>query len=298
MELRHLRYFVAVAEEGHITRAATRLGIQQPPLSQQIRALESELGTPLFTRLPRGVALTEAGAVFVAEARAILDRAAHAASRASLAASGKIGELAIGLTTSAGLHRLVPEIIGRYARLFPDVSLTIHEGNAADLTEMLSAGTVGAAFLRAAVARPAGIVFRQLAEEPMLLALPHTHRLAKGRGAVPIEELASERFILVRRVAAPGMYADLIAACQAAGFQPVVAAEVGRMLTNLNMVAAGIGISVVPASMREIRLHGVVYRPIASPVQLRAPFTLATRAADERAALRNFVEVAQQRSKA
>lgn len=172
----------------------------------------------------------------------------------------------------------------------------MHEGNAADLTEMLSAGTVEAVFLRAAVARPAGIVFRQLAEEPMLLALPESHRLARGRGAVPLAQLAAERFILVRRVAAPGMYADLIAACQAAGFEPLVAAEVGRMLTNLNMVAAGIGISVVPASMREIRLHGVIYRSIASPTPLRVPFTLATRASDERAALRNFVQVAQQRS--
>lgn len=291
MELRHLRYFVAVAEEGHVTRAAARLGIQQPPLSQQIRALESELGTPLFIRRPRGVALTEAGAVFLPEARSILARATHAAARAALAASGQIGELTIGLTTSASLHRLVPDILGRYTRLYPDVSLAIHEGNAADLTEMLSAGTVEAVFLRAVVARPVGIAFRQLAEEPMLLALPGSHHLAKGRTPIPISRLASERFILVRRHAAPGMYADLIAACRTAGFQPVVAAEVGRMLTNLNMVAAGIGISVVPASMQEIRLGGVCFRQIDSPLPLRAPVTLAIRQGEERATVRNFVEV-------
>ncbi len=242
------------------------------------------------------MALTEAGTVFLQEARSILARAAHAAARAALAAAGKIGELTIGLTTSASLHRLVPDILGCYTRRYPEVSLTIHEGNAADLTEMLSAGSIEVVFLRAVVARPAGIAFRLLADEPMLLALPGSHSLARGRGAVPVARLAAERFILVRRHAAPGLYADLLACCRAAGFQPVVAAEVGRMLTNLNMVAAGIGISVVPASMREIRLGGVCYRAIDSSVPLRAPVTLATREGEERATVGNFVEVAKERA--
>ncbi|HET6184800.1 MAG TPA: LysR family transcriptional regulator [Acetobacteraceae bacterium] len=293
MELRHLRYFVAVAEEGHITRAAARLGLQQPPLSQQIRALEAELGVTLLHRLPRGVALTEAGRVFLAEARAVLASAERAATRAVEAAAGQTGELILGITTSAILQPMMARILGAYVRRYPAVSLAIQEGNAADLTEMLEAGAVHGAMLRAVVARPLGITFVELDEEPMVLALPSGHPLAEGAGAVKLAELALERFILVRRRAAPGMYADLILACRAAGFEPKVAAEVGRMLTNLTLVAAGVGVSLVPASMQEIRLAGVRYRRINSPTPLRAPLTLATRTDEQRPTVENFRRIAQ-----
>ncbi len=303
MELRHLRYFTAVAEEAHITRAAERLGIQQPPLSQQIRALEAELGVTLFKRGPRGVTLTAAGEVFLRETRAVLAGAARAAEKAQLAALGQQGEIAIGLTTSATLHPLVPTIIGAFGRAYPEVALEIHEGNAADLTDALARSTLQACFLRAVVDRPPGIAFLELLEEDVLLALPDGHRLLSGPAPrsgrekpIKLSNLAEERFILVRRHAAPGLYANLIDACRRAGFEPRVVAEVGRMLTNINLVAAGVGISIVPASMRGIRLGGIHYRRLAAKPRLTAPLTLAYRADDERPTLANLLTQAKRLS--
>ena len=303
MELRHLRYFVAVAEAGHVTRAAAQLGIQQPPLSQQIRALETELGVALFMRLPRGVALTAAGTAFLAEAQAVLAGAERAATQAVLAARGQQGEITIGLTTSAILHPLVPEVIGAYTRRYQNVALNLHEGNAADLTDGLVAGILHAAFLRAVVSRPLGLAFVELLEEEMLLAVPVRHKLARrSPPVVDIRHLAGERLILVRRRAAPGMYADAVEACRAAGFEPVIAAEVGRMLTNIILVAAGVGISLVPESMQEIRLGGVRYLRLAHAGRLRAPLTLATRGDNERPTVANLLrltdEIARRRSAA
>jgi DNA-binding transcriptional LysR family regulator len=291
MELRHLRYFVAVAEEAHITRAAARLGIQQPPLSRQIRDLEHELGVALLVRQPRGVALTAAGIAFLKEARAVLAKAERAAASAALAAAGQEGEITVGVTTSAILHPLIAKILRRYVRDYPAVSLKIEEGNAADLTDALVGGTADAVFLRAVVARPLGITFTELAEEEMLLAVPRHHRLAMA-GPVPIEELAGERFILVRRHSAPGMYGDLLDACRSAGFEPQVVAEVGRMLTNINLVAAGFGISVVPASMREIQVDGIHYTALRCARPLRAPLTLALRSAETQPTVTNLRGVA------
>jgi DNA-binding transcriptional LysR family regulator len=292
MELRHLRYFLAVAEEQHITRAARRLGMQQPPLSQQIRALEAELGVALFTRLPRGVALTAAGTAFLAEARNVLAGAEQAANRAVLAARGQEGEIAIGFTTSALLHPLVTAITGAYVARHRNVTLTLEEGNAADLTDQLAAGTLHAAFLRAVVSRPLGVEFSELLAEEMLLAVSAGHRLARRRPAVAaIADLAAERFILVRRHAAPGMYADVVQACRRAGFEPLIAAEVGRMLTNIKLVAAGAGVSVVPACMRETRIEGVRYLRLAGAEGLRAPLTLAARSDDARPTVANLLAV-------
>ena len=276
MDLRRLRYFVAVAEERQITRAAARLGIAQPPLSQQIRALEVELGATLLVRLPGGVALTPAGEALLADSRAILAAADRAAARARLVAAGHRAELRLGLTTSAATHGRVPRLLCALAARHPGLALDVHEGNAAELTEWLLAGRVQAALMRGPVARPPGLEFASLLREPLLLALPAGHALASRR-AVALPDLAGEGFILVRRHAAPGLYADAVAACRRAGFEPVVRAEVGRMLTNLVLVAAGIGVSFVPASMRGVGLAGIAYRALLD-TPLTAPLTLATRA--------------------
>jgi len=292
VELRHLRYFIAVAEEGHVTRAAARLGLQQPPLSQQLRALETELGVALFTRLPRGMQMTPAGRAFLLEARAVLSAAERAAAQAVMAARGQSGEIVVGLTTSAILHPLLPAIMGAYRRAYPDVLLRPHEGNAADLTDALSGGSVHAAFVRAVVARPVGVTFIKLLEEELLVALPAGHRLAaRGDAPVALRELAGEGFILVRRQSAPGMYADVVEACRTAGFEPRVVAEVGRMLTNISLVASGAGISIVPASMRGIELGGVSYRRIADPHRPLAPLTLAMRSDETRPTVANLLAI-------
>jgi len=296
MELRHLRYFVAVAEEGHITRAAARLGLQQPPLSQQIHALEAELGAKLFTRVPRGVVLTPAGEALLPEARLILEAARAAAASVALAAKGQREQLRLGATTSAILHPAVPEILRTLTMDAPEVALTLREGNAAELTEMLAAGTIQAAFLRAPVAWPPGVRFIELMSQEMLVVLPADHPLARRRGAgLRLAQLAQERFVLVRRRGAPGMYAQLLRAARDAGFDPQVSAEVERMLTCVSLVSAGMGVSIVPASMREVQIRGVTYRRLLGLPGLRAPLTLALPTEPKGAAVERLLQISMQR---
>ena len=298
MDLHRLRYFVAVAEERHITRAAARLGMAQPPLSQQIRALEQDLDTRLFDRLPKGVALTPAGEALLEDARALLDAAERAGRRARRVAAGEEGELAGGLTTSAALHPLVPRLLRAYRDAHPAIAYDLHESNAAELTEAVLAGRLAFGLMRAPVARPPTLAFIGLGSERLLAVLPADHRLAlrdtrDGLGRIALADLADQDFILVRRRAAPGLYANIVEACRLCGFEPRVTAEVGRMLTNLNLVAAGIGVSCVPESMRQVGGQGVVYAaldaPAAARALLRAPLTLMHRADEARPAVLAFI---------
>lgn len=298
MELRHLRYFVMVAEERHFTRAAARLNMQQPPLSQQIRALEEELGFDLFKRHPKGVDLTAGGRVFLQEAQEILARVKEGALKASRAAQGVEGQLSIGFTSSAAAHPLIPRIIRAYREQFPGVAVSLKEGSAQRLTDLTVEGAVDVGILRAPVSRHQSIEFHRLLNEEMLLTLPVGHPLLAGHvpGDVPpiisLSDLAHEQFILVRRPGAPGMYANLIKACQNAGFNPVIAFEVERMLTNVSLVAAGAGISIVPASMRDVHKESVVYCSMAGArPRLHAPLTLVCRSFNQLPPLMNFIDL-------
>lgn len=302
MELRHLRYFLVVAEEGHFTRAAERLGMQQPPLSQQIRTLEAELGFDLFRRHPKGAALTAGGAAFLREASAILESVELAAVRAGRVARGTEGSMSIGFTSSAAAHPLIPRIIRSYRATRPGVALEFREGNAAELSDAVEGGKLDVAFLRLPVSQPQGVVFTRLQDEEMLLVLPTGHA-ALGKGgahampSVALSALEHEPFILVRRQGAPGMYANLVAACQRAGFTPNIAIEVERMLTNISLVAAGAGVSAVPASMRGFHEDSVVYCRISDAGDagntLRAPLTIASREAADQPAVSEFLRMAQ-----
>ena len=289
MELRHLRYFLAVAEEGHITRAAQRLGLQQPPLSQQIRALERELGVELFRRLPRGVELTAVGEVFLVEARAVLEAAERSVARARAAARGQYGRLILGITTSATLHPFVSRVLGEYSRTHSGVAMEVREANASDLTEAVARGDVDAALLRAVVSSPLGLQFTEVLREALVVVLPEAHRLRAEELA--LADLRDERFILVRRPSAPGMYATLLDACRAHGFEPVVAAEVGRMLTAISLVAAGVGITLVPGSLAAIRSQGVRHARLRPEDRLDAPLTVAHRSGESRPAVLGLLNV-------
>jgi DNA-binding transcriptional LysR family regulator len=293
MDLKHLRYFVAVAEEGHITRAAARLGIQQPPLSQQIRALEKSLGTELFRRHPKGVSLTDSGVLLLVDARRILADAQAVQTRMRAVAAGHAGVLAIGLTSSAAAHALTPQVLRECRHAYPDVALQIVEDHAAALTESLAAGRLHCAFLRVPVGRPAGLVFETLLREPVLAALPVGHRLLEGKArALALPLLKDETFILVRRHGAAGLYANLLSLCEKKGFTPVVGQEVARMMTALNLVAAGEGVTVVPASMQGVHPHAIRYRPLEGARSLDAPLTLAFSGDRCDGALRSFVQLA------
>ena len=296
MEFRHLRYFVAVAEAGHLTRAAARLGIQQPPLSQQIKALEAHLGTALFHRHPKGMALTDSGRLFLVEARRILQDVAAMEQRMARVAKGMRGLLAIGFTTSAAAHAFTPQALRAFRSRYPDIALSLSENNAAEITDRIASASLHCGFLRVPVSQPPGLVLRTLLTEPVVVAVPLDHRLARrsraGRhAAVALKDFQGENLILVRRPGAPGLYANLLAQCEEQGIYPNVVAEVERMMTDLNLVAAGAGISIVPASMQSVHAHAVVYRPLSSNVRLNAPLTLVHRAADCVGATATFVDL-------
>ncbi|SEJ13759.1 MULTISPECIES: LysR substrate-binding domain-containing protein [unclassified Variovorax] len=301
MDIRALRYFSAVAETGHMTRAAEQLGIQQPPLSLQIKSLERELGTLLFRRHPRGVALTDAGRLFQVEALRMLQDMDAMKQRMARVANGQAGTLAVGFTSSAAAHRFMPEALRAFRRAYPAVELQLREDNAAELTEALSAGRLHCGLLRVPVARPDGLVFETLLREPVWAAMPSDHRLAASFGQrgkasrpLPLAKLCEEGIILVRRPGAPGLYADLLALCHAKGLRPRVVAEVDRMMTNLNLVAAGVGLSVVPASMTGVHAHAIAYARLADGGQLDAPLTLVSRAEEDNLPAQHFATLLRQ----
>jgi DNA-binding transcriptional LysR family regulator len=293
MELRHLRYFVAVAEEGHVTRAAERLGIQQPPLSQQIRALERELDAQLFYRKPRGVELTSAGRAFFDDAKAILARAEEAVAAARRAARGESGRIGIGFTSSASFHPFVPRTIRAFREQHELVALALEESGTTELVEALRAERIDAAFVRSPVGESADLTIRPLLEEEMVAALPSGHRLSGASDELPLAALAGETFILYRRPVGPGLHDAIIAACDRAGFSPLIGQEAPRMLSTLSLVAAGLGVTVVPASMSRLEAEGVAYRALEPSAQLTAPLNLAYRRSESAAAVRRFIALVQ-----
>jgi len=295
MELRHLRYFVAVAEERHVTRAAARLGIQQPPLSQQIRALETELELQLFRRKPRGVELTPAGEAFLAEARIVLERAEHAVLAARRAARGEAGRLGLGFTSSASFHPLVPRVIRDFRETSPLVALTLEEAGTGELVDGLRAERIDAAFVRSPIGAAAELAVHSVLKEEMVAALPAGHPLAgAARTRLPLAALEPEIFILYRRPLGPGLYDAIIAACQRAGYSPRVGQEAPRMLATLSLVAAGLGVTLIPASMQRMGIEGVAYRPLARNAGLIAPLNLAYRRDESAPAVRRFIAAVRQ----
>ncbi|QNP49140.1 LysR family transcriptional regulator [Diaphorobacter aerolatus] len=293
MELRHLRYFLAVAESGHITRAAERLGIQQPPLSLQIRALETELGTTLFHRHAKGVDLTDAGRELRGEAERLLADFNAVTARMQAFARGERGHLQVGFTSSAAAHAFTPEVLRTCRKQRPDILLSVSENNAAEITEAVAAQRLHCGFLRVPVAQPEGLAFEALLQEESLLAIPVDHRLAEERHRpVLLDELHGERLVLVRRPGAPGLYANLLALCARRNVQVEIAAEVERMMTNVNLVAAGVGLSIVPASIKGSHHDAVVYRAFDPSVNLSAPLTLVYRANDCEGPLGSFIALA------
>jgi len=262
MELRHLRYFVAVAEELHFSRAAARLHIAQPPLSQQIRHLERELGVALFSRTRRRVELTAAGRAFLEESRRVLGQAERAARIAQRVGGGEVGQLAIGFVPSADLD-LLPRVLGAWHARFPDVELDLQTLLPAAQLEALLGGSIQVGMVRLPAAAP-GLVVELIESEPLVAVLPARHRLAR-RAEVELAELAGDTILTFPRHVAPGYYDVLISACRGAGFTPRVF-HPGSMQTNLALVSAGLGVSLLPASIQNLRRAGVVYRPLAAPV--------------------------------
>jgi DNA-binding transcriptional LysR family regulator len=261
MELRHLRYFVAVAEELHFSRAADRLRIAQPPLSQQIRQLEEQLGVRLFDRTHRRVQLTDAGRMVLDEARRTLAQADRVVTTARKAAEGSAGILRVGFSSSAP-YTTLPAILRSFRAQFPDVVMNLFERSTEEQVDLLAAGAIDVAFVRRPVENAAeSVIIRTILREPLVLALPHDHRLRHQR-RVNAHALAGESFILFPRHAAPGLYDQIDSFCRRAGFRPNVAQEAIQMQTIVSLVSAGLGVAIVPASIRNLHRERVIYLPL------------------------------------
>jgi DNA-binding transcriptional LysR family regulator len=306
MEMRHLRYFIAVAEEEHITRAAERLGMQQPPLSQQIKAIERELDVQLFRRKARGVELTEAGRAFLDTAREVLARLDHAFETTRRTARGEQGRISVGVTPTGPFHPFVPRAIRAYREAFPLVSVTLEESLSLELIDHLRNEQIDVAFLRTPVADPGDLVIDPLLEEPMVAALPSTHLLAQRDGArdaaISMKALAGETFVVYGRPSRPGQqglgqYEAMIAACNAAGFSPRVGQDAPTIISTLGLVAAGLGISLVPASLQHMSMDGVAYRRLKGTVQPKAILNLASRRRGPSAIVRHFLDLAKREAR-
>jgi DNA-binding transcriptional LysR family regulator len=287
MELRHLRYFVTVAEELHFGRAAARLHLSQPPLSMQIKALEEELGIRLLSRTQRKVELTAAGEVFLKEAREILHRVDRAAGAARRAARGEAGELAVGFVSIAD-YNVLPAALSALRQRSPGIALTLREATTDVQLRELAGERLDVGFVLPPVNDPR-LTLMPLLREPLVAALPQQHALAAGRGKLPLARLKDAPFILFPRHMAPGLYDDVVSFCRQAGFSPRVDQEAIQMQTIVSLVSAGLGVALIPASMRNLGRTGVVYRALREQSPL-TEIALAWRTGDERPTLARFLE--------
>lgn len=262
MELRHLRYFVAVAEELHFGRAADLLGISQPPLSQQIQALEQELGVRLFERSNRHVALTDAGRLFLEETRQTLAQVSKSVDVVRRAEQGELGELQIGFTASAPFVSIIPRAVFAFRQAFPAVHLDLQEMTSSQVCQALVEKKLQIGMIRP-LELPGELDAVELLREPLVALLHAGHPLAgEHNGGLALAELADQPFVFFPRSYGTGLYGQLFSLARQAGFTPRITQEAHEALTIIGLVAAGLGVSVLPASFRRIRIDGVVFRTL------------------------------------
>jgi DNA-binding transcriptional LysR family regulator len=287
MELRHMRYFQAVAEELHFTRAAERLGISTPTLTQQIQALEGDLGVTLLRRTNRAVALTEAGRRFLEEARATLRQAEQATLIARSAGRGEIGRLEIGYVTSASCLGLIPAAISAFRQAHPLVDVQLHRIETVRQLTALTEGRIDMGFLRPPNRYPIGIVGTNVWRQPFILALPADHPLGEHK-SVRIGELADEAFIASSVELEMGFGGQIQEIAAEGKFVPKVVGRAPDILTILTQVATGFGVAFVPESFRQVRIPGVIYRALAGPARY-ALLAIARRRDDSAPAVKAFL---------
>ena len=285
MELRHLRYFLALVEEANFTRAAARVGIAQSPFSSQIRDLEREIGAALFRRVPHGAELTAAGRAFLETVRSLPDVAERGVQAARRAARGETGSLAVGFTATAAFNVVVPRAVRAFRHAYPDVHLRLEEANTTHLVARLREGALDAAFVRPGAPGLDDLHLRLVSEEPMVAAMPASHPAA-ALEAVSLAELGGELVLFPREIG-PVLHDTITAAFRAAGLEPTVVQGAPQIASTLNLVAAGLGVTLAPACMAQLAIAGVVYRPLADDPPV-ARLALATRRDNQNPAVPNF----------
>ncbi|GBR11331.1 LysR family transcriptional regulator [Gluconobacter frateurii] len=296
VELRHFRAVVAIAEEGNLTRAAERLGIQQPPLTRMLRSCEEAMGVQLFERHAKGMRLTAAGRSMLKGAYDILDRVDETVEDVRRVVRGESGELSVGFTNSAMCHPSLPAVLGHFRESWPDVTLSLTEGNSSQLLGALRDDLVDVAFVRASIPDVSDVMVELILEEPMVVAVPRAHPLALNPPAegLRLADLENEDFILYQSQYNNGLYKTIVDACLGAGFMPNIRQKGPQLMAALSLVAGGLGISVVPHSMQQHHAGQITYIPLSSRTALTAPVYLVYRSVRMTGAKLYFIHQARQ----
>ena len=290
-ELRQLRHFVAVAEELHFGRAARRLHMTQPPLSQSIANLEDTLGAPLFVRNRRAVHLTPSGSALLPEARRILQDAGALPELVRRAASGETGRLALSFVSTAGLGML-PDVLRRYRGAFPEVRLVLQEATSDVQLDDLLAGRIDAGFVipHLAGAPDAALDYQKIVEEPLVLCAPSGLKALQTPGPVRLGDLPPLPLVIFPRVLAPSLHDAILACLRAAGVTPAIGQEAIQMQTIVSLVSGGMGLALVPQSVSNLMRPGVEYRALLDPTPL-AETGLAWRRDNDSPVLKGFLDL-------
>lgn len=290
MELRHLRYFVAVAEELHFARAAKRLGMAQPPLSRQIKQLEMELKVRLLHRADRKVQLTQAGVLFLPQARETLMQAERAALIVQRAARGELGLLNIATPSSMPFTGILPQMLRSYRQAFPGVQLLLQEMGINLQLQGLINGELDIGFIRLPVTHfPAGIHAHTILREKILVALNEDHPLA-ARERISLASLADEAFIMYPYDLGGGLYDITMSLCRKAGFVPRIEQEAKTVPMAVSLAAAGLGVALVPGCIRQVHTAGTVYRELNDPAAT-TELAIAYRKDDRSLMVKSFVRI-------
>lgn len=288
MDLREMRYFLAVAEERNFGRAAERLHIAQPPLSRQIRALEEELGATLFVRTPKGVELTEAGQTLLEEVPNLLALAQRARERTRRAGQGLVGQLDVGLFGS-GVLDVIPRMLARFHAQRPEVKIRLHNLTKAEQLQALHERRLSVGFNRL-VPEEDGLVIEPILREPLVVAMPEGHPLAV-RPSIPLTELEGQPMILYPNIPMRGLAQEIIDAFRVEGVSLRVEQEVEDVLTAVALVASGFGLAITTQSATSLRLPGVAFRPLASRHLRDVELSCLYRRGDGSPVLAAFLEV-------
>ena len=278
IDIHKLNAFVAVVEESNISKAAVRLHMQQPPLTRLIQSLEQELDTQLLKRLPRGVEATEAGKVLYQEAITILAHAQSIPRRVQNIAQGKEGQLNVGFTHSVGLHPFLPTVLRAFRDQFPQVSIYLEEESSSALIDAVINEKLDIVFLRKPAPRQRKLRSQHVLNEPLMVALPNNHCLAQTDGVIQLSDLEPYEFVLYRRLGGQDLFDNIMASCYQAGFSPHVVQEAPRLTSSLNLIAAGIGLSIVPASIQEFWNKQIIYKLLEAKKPCIAPIYAIYRA--------------------
>lgn len=288
MDLHHLKYFLAVAEELSVGRAAVRLHMSQPPLTRQIRALEEELGVDLFVRTSKGVALTQAGEIFRKDASNIRMLLEAATDRVRRAGEGKLGRLDVGIFGS-GIYDLIPKVLQSFRDKHPGVNIVLHTMSKAEQIEGLRQRTIIVGFNR--MMQPVPDIGRELVTtERLFIAMQHDHPLA-GMIAVPFRALSQHAMVLFPNTGRPNFVDKVLELCKQHGFEPSIAQEVGDAITGIALVASGFGVSLIPESATTVQMPGVVYRPLLDAPEAFVDLSCFYRASDQSPLLKSFLAV-------